>query len=501
MKPDLLLAIDSGLTVTKAVAFDAHGKEIASGVAQVPVYHPQPHHVERNMDEIWRGVVTAVQSCLQGLDPARVAAVGVTAHGDGLYLVAENLKPAGRGILSLDSRSIELVDSWRRGGLFDDALSITGQWPHVSCPAALLAWLKRSDPQTYKNGRWVMACKDWIRLCLTGEVATDPTEASESFTDVETQAYSPEALRLYDLEDIENRLPPVIPCDARAGFVSAAAAAATGLAKGTPVATGLHDVTAAAIGLGNIHPGTLSVVAGTYCINETISRRPARLARSASRNSFRPGEWMNMSISPASSTNIDWALRQFYRMEYEHAANSGKSIFDLLEQEVTTAEADSEQVLFHPFLYGSPFSDRASATFFGVKGWHQRGHMLLAVLEGIAFNHRTHVDILKSLFPINSARATGGGTRNSTLMQRFAANLKLPVETVATDEVTALGVAICAGVACGTYADLDEGVGATVRPATRFVADEAATEQADAAYARYLRLADALKPLWADLPI
>lgn len=501
MSDNLLLAIDSGLTVTKAVVFDRHGTEVAVGERRITVHYPHPHHVERDMDEAWAATAAAIRDALAapGVDAARVRGVGVTAHGDGLYPVTADLRPAGPGILSLDSRAVAVLERWQRVGVADEALTRTGQTPHVSAPATLLAWLAEERPECLARTRWVMACKDWIRLCLTGEVATDPTEASESFTDVETQDYSAEALRLFGLSALEPCLPPVVACDAPAGRVSTEVAAETGLPAGTPVATGLHDVTAAAIGLGNIHPGELTVVAGTYSINETISTHPARNPSVACRNGFRPGEWMNMAISPASSANIDWVLREFCQREQVEAEARGGSVFDTLQPEIERAAEDRAGVFFHPFLYGSPLSDRASGGLFGLKGWHTRGHVLLAVLEGIAYNHRTHVDALKAAFPLERARAAGGGVRNPVLRQRFADNFRLPVGTVSANEVSALGAAVCAGVAGGVYEGIDTGVAEAVHPAAPHEPDPQGAEAADEGYALYRQLAKALEPLWPKL--
>jgi len=500
MSAPLLLAVDNGLTVTKAVVFDDAGGEVAVAEESITRLHPHPRHVERDMDESWAATARAIRRVLAapGADAGRIAAVGVTAHGDGIYLVDADGRPAAPGVLSLDSRAVDIMADWGRGGVLERALELTGQYPHVSAPAALLAWFARERPDRLDRARWVMAGKDWIRLCLTGEVATDRTEASQSFTDLETQEYSGDALSLYGLDGIAGKLPPILSCDSVAGHVTAEAAAATGLRAGTPVAAGLHDVTAAAIGVGNVAPGGLTLVAGTYSINETISRNPVREPRSACRASFRAGEWMNMSISPASSANVDWFLNRLCPAELAAAERSGGSVFDTLQPEIEAAAERGSRVMFHPFLYGSPLSDFATAGFFGLKGWHGRGDMLLALLEGIAFNHRTHVDVLKARFGLNRVRATGGGTRNPLLLQLFADNLRLSVETVAANEVSALGTAICAGVASGVYPDVETGAEAAVCVAGVRDPEPAAFERVDDRYGLYLRVAEALQPLWPE---
>ena len=162
-----------------------------------------------------------------------IKAVAATAHGDGLYLLDKDRRPLGPGILSLDSRAGEIVEKWSAGPVFDEALALTGQAPHVSAPSALLAWLKQNDPDRYARIGHMLACKDWLRFCLTGTIGTDRTEASTSFTDFRTQAYragSDAASSAWS--DLFDALPPVAHSADIVGQVTAEAAEMTGLRRG-----------------------------------------------------------------------------------------------------------------------------------------------------------------------------------------------------------------------------------------------------------------------------
>lgn len=150
-------------------------------------------------------------------------------------------------------------------------LSLTGQIPHASAPSALLAWIKLHEPERFGKIAHILACNDWLRFCLTGEIATDRTEASTSFTGVHSQTCAPEALTLFGLAALQGVLPRILAPSAIAGYVTPKAAALTGLALGTPVAAGLHDATAAALGIGGHREGVVAIVAGTCSINEVVS--------------------------------------------------------------------------------------------------------------------------------------------------------------------------------------------------------------------------------------
>lgn len=448
-----LLGIDNGLTVTKAVVLDETGTPLSVARRRVRQIMPQARHVERDMDELWQATAEAIAEAVQacGRPAGDIAAVAATAHGDGLYILGNDRRPLGNGILSLDSRAGDLVSAWERDGTAQAALQRSGQVPHASAPSALLAWLRDHEPGRYARVGHILACKDWLRFCLTGTVGTDLTEASTSFTDVHTQGYAEEILAIFGLDAMPGHLPEIARPDEIVGHVTAEAAALTGLVVGTPVVAGLHDVTASALGSGGYGEGVVAVVAGTYSINETVSSSPQVDARWFCRNGLQRGGWNNMAISPASAANYDWFLDTLCSTERQAAEANGASIHALIGQEIEASLGKPSTLLFHPYLFGSPHGPAASAGFLGLRGWHDRGDMLRAVIEGIAFNHRVHVDALRDGFAIREARLTGGISRNPTFAQLFADAFGIPVIVSNTEEAAAWGAALCAGSGIGLF--------------------------------------------------
>jgi L-xylulokinase len=496
-----LMGIDSGLTVTKAVLFEPGGRAVASAGIRVPQYVPEPHWVERDVDELWAAAGKAMRGALQraGATADDVIAVGVTAHGDGVYLLDADLRPARRGIVSLDSRAHRVIDRWNAGPVPQRALRTTGQVPHVSSPAALLAWVAETEPDVFERTRWALACKDVIKARLTGEVTADPTEASTAFCDVRTQVYSDAAFDLYGLDGARTMLAPVVGSTEVAGEVTREAADLTGMRAGTPVVSGLHDVDASAIGTGVIRPGQLSIVAGSYSINQTVADHPVTDERWFARNFVRPGEWMHMAISPASATNLEWYVQRLAPEQTAAAERDGGDPFAMVDTEVQAILDEPSSVVFLPFLYGSPTGPAPSATFLGLRGWHDRGHVLRAILEGIAFNHRWHVDDLRSSFPADEARLTGGAARSPIWSQIFADAMGLEIIVTEADEAGALGAALCAGVGAGQYASLDEGVKRAVRDTARFTPAPDRVARLEEAYQTFRHATDALTDVWPRL--
>ncbi|SDJ52606.1 FGGY-family carbohydrate kinase [Aliiruegeria lutimaris] len=496
-----ILAIDSGLTVTKAVIFDLAGRQLGVARRNVPQLKPSPRKVERDMADLWRHTAAAIRDVLatSDTDPADILCVAATAHGDGVYVLDKAGNPLGAGILSLDSRAIDVVAEWERDGIDRKSLPLSGQPPHVSAPSALLAWMAREEPERFARIGHVLACKDWLRCCLTGTFGTDRTEASTSFTDVHSQDYSDAALELFGLSTLRPALAAISHSAEVVGTVTREAAEATGLKPGTPVAAGLHDVTASAHGIGAHRTGVVGIVAGTYSINECVSTEPNTDPRWLCRSAVQPGLWNNMSMSPASTTNYDWFIDTFCAAERAKAEADGSNIHAVLAPEIDAALQRPSPIVFHPYLYGSPFGAVPSAGFLGLRGWHERGDVLAALLEGVAFNHRQHVDALREAFGGSEARLTGGASRNPTVARLFADVLGMNVVVSETDEAAAWGAALCAGAAVGAFESFD----ADPRDLDAISTTYSPSPERSAAYAErytvFREVADSLPATWERL--
>ncbi len=493
-----LLGIDAGSTVTKAVLFDETGGEIGQAAQRVPHDYPHPHHAERDQDRVWEVTCSVIRQALNGtgIRPPDIAGVAVTSHGDGVYLVDRGGRPTRPGILSLDTRAADLVSRWRRDGRCAAALAVSGQEPWPGSPVSVLAWLERNEPDVLARTAYALAGKDAIKQRLTGVFSTDPTEASLSFTNVHTQVYDAGTLRIFDIEELSRLLPDVIPSGQVAGTVTRAAAEQSGLAEGTQVASGAHDVDCGAIGMGTVSPGQLAIIAGTFSINEVISDTARVDQRWHARNFVVPGQWMNMSISPSSATNLEWFARTLAAHEVETGTASGEP-FSFVENDISAIESSPSDLVYVPFLYGSPYSVDASASFVGLRGWHQRGHLLRAVMEGVVFNHRHHVDALRDGFHVTDIRLTGGAANSPRWVRMFADALAAPVGVSTVRESTALGSATLAGIAVGVYSDLADAARATFAEPAVYEPTRDGVARYEEAYRRYQRVIDAMMLVWS----
>jgi L-xylulokinase len=488
---DLLVGVDAGNTVVKAAVFDRQGRLLDCQSVRLPASTPASRHVERDVEGLRAGVAEVLRAVTAGRAD-RVAAIGVTGHGDGLYLLDEQARPTRPGVLSLDSRAHQVVARWRRDGTAAALYELTGQEPWAPSPAALLGWFAEHEPDVLQRTRWIVGCKDTVTSWLTGVVCTDLTEASTSFADPATQAYSRPAAERVGLGALFDRLAPIRGCTEVIGEVRSEAAAATGLPAGVAVVAGLHDVDASAIGTGVHRPGELSVVAGSYSINQVISDSPEPSSRWCSRNFVERGRWMNMALSPASAANMEWFAQTLCAAELAELDDPAE-LFARLGGEASAALDTESNVLYLPFLYGAPSGAAASAAFAGLRGWHTRGHLVRAVCEGVVHTHRWHVDDLRERFTFSAARLTGGAARSPVWTQLFADGLGLPITTTAQDEAGALGAAMCAGIGAGWYPDLAAATAAAVHDASTTHPTTKGADRMNQAYRRFRALSTAME--------
>lgn len=483
---EYLLGIDAGQTFTKAVLFTLDGQEAAAASTSIPTTSLRPSWQERDMDLTWERTASAIRRCLNSaeVNPSQILAVGLSGHGDGLYLVDAAGKPVRPAILATDSRAFAEAEQFCEGPVGLKALAVTGQVAAPYSPSALLAWLRHNEPEMLDRAKWLLHCKDWLRLRLTGQTATDPTEASHSFTDVATQNWSSDALALYGLESLRHLLPPIVSSSSVAGKVSETAAARSGLAVGTPVITGAHDVDAAVLGIGAVTPGAMSIIMGTFSINQIVADQPVSDPRWQARSFVTPGQYLHMSTSPSSASNFEWATKVLGdggTPDYAAAVSSAR---------LEDPGSFEDSPLFLPYLYGAPHgAGDPGGTFSRIRGSHGRPDLYRAVLEGVVFNHRWHVDALRERFQIAGAvRLCGGGAKNPSWSQLMANALKLPIEVTDAKEAGARGAAIMAGIGVGIYDSLDDASTRVVRIVRTHHPDPAWQPLLDARYASFRHL-------------
>jgi L-xylulokinase len=501
--PKYLMGIDNGVTATKAALYDLEGREIGVYGSKTTTLRPHPGFFERDMNEVWEANIQAISSIIKNIDISAddIVAVATTGHGNGIYLVDEKGKPVYHAIISTDSRAIDYSNKWLADGTFECVLPKTMQaiWPGQ--PTALLAWLKDHEPEVFKKACWVFMCKDYIRFCLTGEPYAEITDMSgTSLMNVRDVTYDRELLQEFGLEDCEEMLPPLKYSAEICGYVTKEAAERTGLKEGTPVAGGLFDIDACAIATGITSEDQLCIVAGSWCNNQYISKKPV-VSKALFMTSLYciPGYWLMLEGSATSASNLEWFVSEFFVEERKQAEEQETSVYDLCNQLVASTFPEDAQVVFVPFLYGTNAGAdvRAKSCFVGLTGWHTRAHVLRAVYEGIVFSHKSHIEKLLPFREIpKTARIAGGAARSPVWLQIFADVLQIPIEVTTGTELGTLGAAICAGVATRQFESFEQAADKMVQVSQTYIPDPAKKELYKKKYATYRKTIETLNPLW-----
>lgn len=501
---EYLLGVDDGSTVSKAAIFDLEGHEIQVASRKIEPDYPHPGWTERSMDVLWQGTAEAIKEAItaSGISPEQIIGVGTTGHGNGLYLLDRHGNPARPGIQSLDTRAAGIVDEWNSRDLHSQVFPFTVQsfWP--AQPNALLAWIKRNEPEVYEQIGAVLMCKDYITYRLSGEITTDFSDMSgTSLMDVRNKRYSRELLELYDLAEVWDAMPALAQSFDVVGQVTPEAAEATGLTAGTPVVGGIFDVDASALGSGVVSPGQVCIIAGSWSINEIVTAEPIVDPSLFMTSIYTvPGLWLTLEASATSATNLEWFVTHFCGEERVEAEKRGVSVYEMCNEMVASLPPGGTDVIFHPFLYGSNVQPTARAGFYGIAGWHTKAHVVRALYEGVVYCHLNHIEKLRAAgAEMDVARLTGGGSRSQVWTQIFADALQLPMEVPKGVEMGARGAALCAGIGAGVYKDHADAVAKAVQLERRQEPNAEATPHYLARYAEYQRLLQAMQEPWDHL--
>jgi xylulokinase len=428
----LLVGLDVGTTGVKAIAITPGGEVISSEEAGYALSTPQPGWSEQDPEDWWRASELALSRL--GVESTTI---GLSGQMHGLVCLDEHGSVIRPAILWNDQRTAaECAEIEARVGL-DRLIARTGNRALTGFTAPKLLWLRRHEPDTYQRIHRIVLPKDYVRLRLTGEWAIDAADASGTLLfDVAHRRWSEEVLEALEIPG--EWLPPV--------------------QESTEVA-GAGDQQAAALGVGVVEPGTVSVVLGTSGV--VLAALPGYAHDPQARvHAFchaLPDTWEAMGVMLNAAGSLRW---------FRDALAPGRS-FDELTAEAARSDAGADGVLFLPYLQGerTPHSDPdARGSFSGLTLQHTRGSLVRAVLEGVAYGLRDSLELLRELGVAPTAgRASGGGARSRLWLEIVASVLGLPLERTVVEEGSAYGAALLAGVAGGTFSSAQEAVAACVR--------------------------------------
>ena len=493
-----LLGIDVGTTGTKTALYSVDGALLASHTDEYPMSQPENGWAEQNPDDWWRATVNGIRAVLAKAGSAEICGIGLSGQMHGLVMLDPDGRALRPSIIWCDQRTeAEIGDMDRILGR-QRIIEITANAPMTGFTAAKILWVKKHEPEIFEKCAHILLPKDFIRYKLTGEFATEVSDASGmQLMDVAKRVWSPEVCDKLGID--MGLLAKMHESPDVTGVTSAACAELTGLAAGIPVVGGAGDNPAAAVGTGVVEQGkaftTIGSSAVVYAVSDEVridlAGRVHALCASV------PGKWTVMSCTQGAGLSLQWLRNHVCTEEAREANEAGLDPYMVMDRLAEEVPIGAGKLLFLPYLMGerSPHPDPdCRGVFFGLSGVHKRANLIRAVLEGVAFSQLECVDVFREMgVPVGDMMITGGGA-NSKLWRKMLADLYgCPVSVPATNEGAALGAAILAGVGAGIYASLPEACSQLIGKGDTIVPDEISGKEYTPYFLLYKQLYQSLK--------
>jgi len=501
-----LLGIDIGTSGTKTVLFDEYGNTVTSALGEYPLYQPNIGWAEQDPEDWWNAVCTTINSVLtkSGINPRDIKGIGLTGQMHGAVLLDKDGKVLRKAIIWCDLRSTYECEQITSLIGRERLIEITANPALTGFTASKVMWVKNNQPEIFNKISKILLPKDYIRYRLTGEYATEVSDASGmQYMDIPKRKWSDEVLGKLGID--RRQLGELYESQEVSGRVNSKAAKLTGLNSGTPVVGGGGDQAAGAVGNGIVKPGIISSVIGTsgvvFAYSEKIIIDP--LGRVQTFCHAVPNIWHVMGVTHGAGLSLKWFRDNFCIEEKRTAALMEVDPYVLMDQEAENINAGCSGLIYLPYIMGerTPHLDPdAKGVFFGLSAMHDKRDMIRAIMEGVVYSLRDCLEIIRGMgVDINEVRASGGGGKSSFWRQMQADVFGNQIVTMNTTEAPALGAALLAGVGTGLYKSVPEACDEVLKVKTRQLPDMSLNTVYDKYYRIYDQLYKSLKQDFKDL--
>ncbi len=482
------LGIDIGTSGTKTLLINETGKILAEATAKYPLYHPKPLWSEQNPEDWWKATVKTVRSTIKQakVKPADVKAIGMSGqmHGS-VFLDRQNevIRPA---LLWNDQRTAaECEEIERRAGGRKRLIKMVANPALTGFTAPKILWLRNNEQKNFAKTTKVLLPKDFVRLRMTGEFATDVSDASGMLLlDVSKRDWSKKLLSKLELDsDLFARC---YESEEVTGTLTRQAAKSLGLTTDCLVVGGAGDCAANGIGTGVVKRGSLSTSIGTSGIMFVHSDK-VEIDPEGRLHTFCHavrGKWHMMGVSLTGGGALQWFAGKL--CAEVGAGQKNVDPYVVLNREAAKVENGSEGLFFLPYLAGerTPHADPdARGCFVGLTLKHGRGHLARAIMEGVTYAMRDSLEIIREMgVPVRQIRVSGGGSKSKLWRQMQADVFGKPAATINAEQGPAFGVALLAAVGAGAYKDIVEACSANIKVVSETPVDRKARRCYDRAF-------------------
>lgn len=494
------LGIDVGTSGTKTVLFDQYGKKIASNTIEYPMYQPKNGWAEQNPEDWWNAVVGTIAEVMKKSAVAKedVVGIGISGQMHGLVMLDKDNSVLRPSIIWCDQRTAEECRDIENIVGRARLIEITANPALTGFTASKIMWVKKNEPEVYAKCAHILLPKDYIRLMLTGEYATEVSDASGmQLLDVPNRCWSDELLEKLGID--KALLGKVYESPEITGYVTPEIAEKCGLAAGTPVVGGAGDNAAAAVGEGVVTDGRAFTTIGTsgvvFAHTDNIEIDPK--GRVHTFCCAVPGAWHVMGVTQAAGLSLRWIRDNICTEEIAEAARQDVDPYKIMDEEAAQSPIGANRLLYLPYLMGerTPHLDpNCRGAFIGLSAMHTRQDMIRAVLEGVCYSLKDCLGVLDEMHvnPDNMKICGGGG--KSKLWRKMLADVYgIPVMTIESDEGPALGVAILAMVGAGLYPTVKDACDSIVKVKDKVESEKDRTAEYTKFYGVYKNIYSHLK--------
>lgn len=503
---EYVIGVDLGTSGTKTVLFSSDGQPIASKTIEYPLYQPQNGWAEQAPEDWWHAACGSMKEVIakSGINPKDIKGIGISGQMHGLVMLDKAGNVLRRSIIWCDQRTAAECDEITAKVGASRLIELTANPALTGFTASKILWVRNHEPEIYEKCAHILLPKDYVRYMLTGEFATEVSDASGmQLLDVPNRCWSDEVLSKLGID--KSLLAKVYESPEITGKVTAQAAELCGVPAGTPVVGGAGDNAAAAVGTGTVQDGIAFTTLGTsgvvFAHTDKLSIDPK--GRVHTFCCAVPGAWHVMGVTQAAGLSLKWFRDNFCSDEMVAAKGLDKDPYYLMDKQAERIPIGAERLLYLPYLMGerTPHLDpNCRGAFIGLSAMHTRQHMLRAVMEGVVYSQRDSVEVLRGMgVKINDMLACGGGGTSPLWRQMLADVYGCPVKTVVSKEGPALGVAILASVGTGIYKSVQEACKEVIKtnPAQNPIAEN--SKEYEKFYKMYTELYPALKESYAKL--
>ena len=490
-----LIGIDIGTSGTKSVLFDLSGNKIAEASAEYPLYQPKNGWAEQNPDDWWAAAVKTLKSLVASAD-GEIVGIGLSGQMHSLVMLDEDGDVIRPAILWCDGRTAQECEDIERMLGREKLIEITANPALCGFTASKILWVKKNEPENFKKCRHILLAKDYVRYKLSGEFATEYSDASGmQLLDVTKRCWSEEVLKALEIDT--GMLAKLCESSEVSAYTSEEASTLTGLKKGTPIAGGAGDNAAAAIGMGVCHDKDAFTTVGTSGVVFVHTSTP-KIDKKGRIHTFCaavPSSWHVMGVTQAAGLSLNWFRKNF----------ASDISYKELDSLCNSLPIGSERLIYLPYLMGerTPLLDPdARGVFFGLSASHSTPHLARAVMEGVSYSLKDCLEVIDEVgIDANSMALCGGGGKSPLWRQMLADIYGRDISIPESDEGAALGVAILAGVAAGIYNTVEDGCEKAVRMKDKTSPRAESTEEYMKYYQIYGELYPVLKESFKKLAI